>query len=98
MKASDENDAMVKCPEQFIDWATCMQNLNASVLPDGRIQPLNVHVSESALGSQMRFLIRDAITCFNNSKSEPRGAESEEEFTGMRCVSSRNDLSTTLTS
>ncbi|CAJ0923803.1 unnamed protein product, partial [Mesorhabditis belari] len=28
MKASDENDAMVKCPEQFIDWATCMQNLN----------------------------------------------------------------------
>ncbi|CAJ0923821.1 unnamed protein product, partial [Mesorhabditis belari] len=52
----------------------------SSVLPDGRINP-ECPCLESALAHRCGFLIRDAITCFNNSKSEPRGAECEEEFT-----------------
>lgn len=28
MSADDKEDATVKCPEEFLDWAACMQNLS----------------------------------------------------------------------
>ncbi|EPB67997.1 hypothetical protein ANCCEY_12920 [Ancylostoma ceylanicum] len=79
MSEDDNQDATVKCPEQFIDWAACMQNMSASFHEDGRINEecLCLH---SALAHRCGHLMREAIHCYNSSTKTPRGAECEEQF------------------
>ncbi|EYC43791.1 hypothetical protein Y032_0481g2270 [Ancylostoma ceylanicum] len=41
MSEDDNQDATVKCPEQFIDWAACMQNMS-----DERRMQMRTHLLE----------------------------------------------------
>ncbi|KIH62224.1 Actin, partial [Ancylostoma duodenale] len=79
MSEDDSQDATVKCPEQFIDWAACMQNMSASFHEDGRINE-ECPCLHSALAHRCGHLMREAIHCYNTSTKSPRGAECEEQF------------------
>ncbi|CAJ0573747.1 unnamed protein product, partial [Mesorhabditis spiculigera] len=50
-----------------------------SYLPDGRINT-KCPCLESAFAHRCGYLMREAIACFNHSKSDPRGAECESQF------------------
>ncbi|KAK6751088.1 hypothetical protein RB195_002826 [Necator americanus] len=42
MSENEEKDVTIKCPEQFIDWASCMQNMS-----DERRMQMRAHLLEN---------------------------------------------------
>ncbi|CCD71108.1 CHCH domain-containing protein [Caenorhabditis elegans] len=64
-----------------------------SVYPDGSIN-IDCTCLHSALAHRCGYLIRDALVCFNASKTTPRGLDCEKEFVAHAiCTEEANNKS-----
>ncbi|CAI4229523.1 unnamed protein product [Auanema sp. JU1783] len=79
MSENDHDDVTVKCPDQFINWSACMQNVSGSIYDDGRIN-IECPCLHSPLAHRCGHLLREAVQCTNSSKTNPRGTDCVDHF------------------